>query len=98
MYKICYKGEECPNINGFPHCRYLNAFLHIILLNCGKKNVGLTDAVQILIVIDNSKPRYCPRCGDVLSKIVDVINNYYFNNFLNFFIHITLIKIKLIFV
>lgn len=67
--KLCYKGEECPNINGFPHCRYLKCtFAHnsselrqeecwfngrCTNLNCNRYH---------------SEPRYCRRCGDILSK------------------------------
>ena len=67
--KLCYKGEKCPNINGFLNCRYLKCtFAHnsselrqeecwfngrCTNLNCNRYH---------------SEPRYCRRCGDVLSK------------------------------
>ena len=67
--KLCYKGNQCPNINGFLNCRYLKCtFAHnsselrqeecwfngrCTNLNCNRYH---------------SEPRYCRRCGDVLSK------------------------------
>ena len=56
--------------------------MHIILLNCSKKNVGLMDAVQILIVIDTILNLDIAVDAVIYYlKIVDVISNYYFNNF-----------------
>lgn len=67
--KLCYKSNECPNINGFLNCRYLKCTFAHNSFELRKEECRFNGrCTNINCNRYHSEPRCCRRCGDVLSK------------------------------